>query len=72
MANGFCVTACACVSPDQRFNKGHVNSIDPNSHRRVLINLSDDEVKFVRDFPALCWPELRDLKKICAIHAIPR
>ena len=39
------------------------SSIDPNSHCPVLIHLSDNKVKFVRDCPALCLPELWDLKK---------
>ena len=59
------VRACVCVCPqikdgtkDMHHRKMvcQVKSVDPNSQRRVLINLSDNKVKCVRDCPALCSP----------------
>ena len=53
---GLCV--CVFLLPDQRLYKGdapsksedhQVKSLDPNSHRRVLINISANKGKFVRD-----------------------
>ena len=69
------------VLPDKRLYKGHAPPISedglssedtqPEFTLSRSYKLSDNKVKFVRDCPALCWPEWRDLKKICAIPAIP-
>ena len=70
--NGFC-------APDQRLYKGHAPpksedgwSSEGNRPEFTTSRSSANKVKFEWDYPALCWPELRDLKKIGAIPSIPR
>ena len=75
--------ACACVfvfvagpkivqrtDAPPKSEDGSSSEVNRPSHRRVLINWSDNKVKLVRDCPALCW-SCRIEKKICAILAIP-
>ena len=67
-----CACACVCLLPDQRWYKGHAppKSEDGWSSEvnRLEFKRQDNKVKCVRVYPALCWPELQDLKKIALMY----